>query len=789
MKNGRRLVLTIIMISVLLIGPTLGVVHAAYLPYAQVTHTQSFDRAENNHTYVRVDGSPSEWYMNKFLTQEEDVDYDYYDYGRTGWDQSSNSYDGPATREFSWYSGYSANWGWTGESVSMPRFYDFTTLNDDTEIGAAQFYRVFPLIVNQEDTLLMESGYLYIGTFNVTDEEFFYLTVTSHQDALEMEWVVYDYQFRAITEWGLDDGDIETTPFATYGNGTYYIVFEFYSSDPAPVPIDILLEPVVPEVINLGDIVEDTLPGSEVRFDEGTYYYEEMRPAIHTYKFSLNSTQYGCLSYGMNMPSMMGFTYYPKVTISNGLFIDSTEDYAWGYYPMIPSDSFYYRSFANESYYITIQGMDYTDFYIINQLVDIPDIPINEEFFIQNWESSLYRYPYKLNLGHDSVLRINRTEWSSGFNFEIWTVKDNGLWDSMSLSEGGTFETASSMFIPAGEYLIIATSQSTSASGLYEFNLGPVIEGVGNVNVANGRLVGLRVPVENMMFYRSNITLLNHENLSVLVDVDFMNEAGLVEYATLASIGNQQSGTSWIAIPSGVNTTSWELGLYTTSYSQFCDGNLIIVIAPSAMANNTGGGSIPYFQRTADFEITFEEDAEGIITTEDSLTVGDNLVWNNFTLDEEGDSNELYVLRLDVPAGVWMNVSTWGSDIDDMEVYLYQNVDGCPIYTPYTDLTDTLVGTLYTEGSFQFGSVSDEVMLVFDVDRDLLGEGSLNVSIQTFMTNEFEWIPIPSYYSFGGTPGPVEPGIDPALAIGAVAVVGIIVVVVVVIVLKKKGTI
>ncbi|MFW9920456.1 MAG: hypothetical protein ACFFED_12710, partial [Candidatus Thorarchaeota archaeon] len=770
MTNGRRLVLSIIMISVLLIGPTLGIVRAAYLPYAHVTHTQSFDRAENNHTYVYVGDNQNNWYMNRFLNHEEDISYDYYSYGRTSWFDSSGSYDGPADRSFDWSAGDSASWGWYCDSQLLPRFYDFTTEHSDSYIGATQFYEVFPLPLNVENTLLIQPGYIYLGTFNVTDEEFFHMTVTSHQDDLEMGWLILDYEYRGIAEWGLDNGDIEVTAFPSMGNGTYYVLFSMGSGDQAQVPIDILIEPVVPETIGFGEIVEGNLPGSEYKITEdGSWIYEEMRPNVHTYKFSTNSTEYGCLTFGMNYPGGMMYSYDSFAWITSNIWYDSSMDYAWGYDPSMPSDVFYYTSFGNETYYITVQGMDNIDYYIMNELANIPELPVNEEFFIQNWQSiDWYQKPYLLNLGQDSVLRLNRTEWSSGFDWQFWTFKDNGLVDTLSIGEAGTFETASTIYLPAGEYLVTARAQSTAASGLYEFNIGPVIEGVGNVNVDNGRLVGMRVPVETMSFYRSNITLLNHENLSVLVDVDFINECGLNEYATLASIGNQQSGTSWVAY--GVNTTSWELGLYTSSYTQFCEGNLIIVVAPHAMANNTGGGSIPYYQRSADFRVTFDEDADRILTDEQSVNVGDELVWANFTLDATGENDELYVVRMSVATGVWMNLSIYGEDMDDLDIYLYQNMDGCPIYLPWTDLDDTLTGTITTEASIQFGSASSEILIVFDVDRTLSDEGRLDIGIQTFMTNSFEWLPIPDYYHYGTVPGPAPAPFDPVLAVGAVAV-------------------
>ncbi len=790
MINGRRQIqlLTIIAITVLLIGPTLIVADAAFLPYAKVTKTQSFDRAENNHTYVYVGGSTTSTISNSFMIQEEDVDITSYSYGRTSWTESIQSYSGPAEREYFWSSGSSANWGWLSDPINLPRFYDLTTEKDDTELGAKQFYNVFPLTVGEENTLFMESGYYYVGTFNVTTEEFFHMTLTGHQDENELMGLVFDFQWRAVTEFYLDGGDIEVVPFASYGNGTYYVMVWFYGADPAPAPLDILIEPVVPESIDFGEMVEGNLPGNEFVIDEdGSYIYEEKRPVIYTYKFSANATQYGCLSFLLNEPDIPLATYQTQVIITSTFYIESNPDYAWMYMPNTPSDIFYYSSFINETYYITIQGMGNTDFEIYNRLVDIPDLPLNDEFFIQNWQAAFIRVPYKLNLGQDSVLRINRTEWNSGFEWELWTMKDNERWDTLILSEGSTFESASTIYLPAGRYLIIATSKSQTASGLYEFNLGPVIDGVGNVNIDVDRILGVRVPVEDLTFYRSNFTLLTHDNITLDMDIDFMHQDGYIQYSTIATLGNRQSGTGWVAF--GVNTTSYELGLDDTSYSQFLTGHVIIALAPYRVTNNTGGGGgNELFGRSVDIAITFDEDADRIITAENTVTVGNDFIWSNFTLSATGDTSERYALRMTITPGIWVNISLHTDDVTSGTIYMYQDINGRPIYLTSGSIGYTFTGTLTDEGAFQFGSVGSEILIVIDVQRSLLDEGRLDIGIQPMTTNTFESPPLPTYYSYGATPGPVPLGVDPALAIGGVAVIGIVVVVVV-IVLKKKGKI
>ncbi|MDF1540822.1 MAG: hypothetical protein P1Q69_18135 [Candidatus Thorarchaeota archaeon] len=106
MYYGTKQLLSLLSIFVLLIGPTLVMVDAAYVPSSMVTHTQSFDRAENNHTYVYTDSADLSWYDTQFLFHKEDVTYTPYWYEKAGWQTATQSYAGPAEREFLFDDGY-----------------------------------------------------------------------------------------------------------------------------------------------------------------------------------------------------------------------------------------------------------------------------------------------------------------------------------------------------------------------------------------------------------------------------------------------------------------------------------------------------------------------------------------------------------------------------------------------------------------------------------------------------------------------------------------------------------
>ncbi|MFW9849236.1 MAG: hypothetical protein ACFFF4_08845 [Candidatus Thorarchaeota archaeon] len=778
--------ISLLAIFVLLVGPSVVMVQAAFVPTAMVTQTQSFARDDNDHAYVYAKDDAKNFPVDTFLNHEEDVDYVRYDYARTYWNRQTGSYPGPADRQFYIGSGYGASWGWLQESKGLPAFYEFVTEHNDTAISESEVYNIFPLELNSEYSLFAESGYSYIGTFNVTDQEFFHMTVTSHQDGLECGFGIIDYQGRWLAEGYIDDSDIVVMPFKSSGNGTYFFYFEFYASDPADVIFDFLIEPVVPEVIAFGDIVEGTLPGSEIKFDtenDNSWVYEQMRPNVHTYKFSSNSTQFGKLSV---LFENLGGLFLPtniRADIIGCLF---GYDYTFWQEMDLPSDVFYYTSFANETYYLTIQGMDNVGFTVINQMVDIPALPRNEEFFIQNWQADRIVKPYRLTLGQDSVLRINRTEWNGGFQWNFMTYGSDGYYKTYNVPEGSSFEGASTIYLPAGKYLITARSEGSSASGLYEFNFGPVLNGAGPVSVDVDRIIGMKVPVEDLMFYRSNVTLMTQDNVTVNVDIDYLNMYGGSVYTTNHQLGNRQSGTSWMGYAS--NTSTHVLGVSGTSYSMFCDGYAIIAVAPYRIRNNTNGVAEDLFGRTVDFDVTFDEDGDGIVTEFVTTDLGSGFSWSNFSLWTYGDNNEYYALHLTGAEGVWMNISLLmdQTELNDMWIYAYQDIDGCPQRLNWDYLDDNFLGDLYN-GSFELGGISNDILLVFNVMRYLNVNTTLSIGIDPLTVNELVYLPVPTYYGYGSVPGQVV-GIDPALAIVGVGIIAVVVVVVVV-VLKKRGTI
>ena len=134
-----------------------------------------------------------------------------------------------------------------------------------------------------------------------------------------------------------------------------------------------------------------------------------------------------------------------------------------------------------------------------------------------------------------------------------------------------------------------------------------------------------------------------------------------------------------------------------------------------------------------------------------------------------------------------MNISFLVEDIDDMFAYAYQDFNGRPQRLTWTQLDDSFVGTI-NDGAFEMGGISNDILLIFSLDRYLAINTTLAIGITPYDANGLTFLPIPSYYSYGIIPGPAPVVIDPALAIAGIGIIAVVVVVVVV-VLKKRGSI
>ena len=695
---------------------------------------------------------------------------------------------GPAERMFPLDFPDVWSWGWLDTGAFIPDFLEFRNSTIDLGLNITLKRAVFPLPIGQDVGLAMESFYIYYGTFEVTTQEFFHLGVMSRQDDVEMIIGVVDAQDRVLMQGYIEDGDATMIPFRTTGPGTYRVLISKWAEFSDLTALNLRLDAVVPEEITFDEAVEGALEGSElVLQDSENIVHQEKVPAAHTYKISTDSNQPGRLSYSFNYPEIIGITpaVEPRILIFAPSF--GQAGYQIEYLESLgdTGGSYHYLSWVDEPYYVTVIGSDNTQYTLTNTRPSASLLPINQGFFLQNMESGPHELAYVLHLGQDSVLRANRSSIvGAAYGWEISTVLTDGLYRELQVSVGTDFDSATTYYLPAGTYLVRAYSAASGDAGLYEFNIGPVVEGEGGVSVDVGRPVAIRVGADNLAFYRANLTLTTHDNVTVTSDFEVLNTYGGSVYSASPVLGNRHSGTQWVAY--GANTTSYELGTDDSSYSMLCDGVALLVISPVSAVNNTAGpGGNTYHDYAADFLVTFEDFNVGTLNTTNAVNLGTTSVWSNFTLGDPGDVTRLYALRVNCTRGTWMNLSVYLKDASSWTAYAYQNVSGHPQTLKWNALDDTLTGSTGSWASFQIGSVSDQMLIVFKVSGMTTDEGELNIQITPFFTNQLDYPAVPTYsgYSGGGGNWLAANG----LVVAGVAAVAVVALVIVVLVLKKRG--
>ncbi|UCE10716.1 MAG: hypothetical protein JSW61_01935, partial [Candidatus Thorarchaeota archaeon] len=217
--NRGRILVSFTIAFVMMLGTFAPLVNAAYVSRSVVTFPQSLQADENGHTYLFVD-KPADfiWSPNR-LVHDEDVSYSSYAYYETGWDVSSGSYTGPADRttEIMAMSGFTA--GWLHNGSYLPTFYDFANTTNEYSMTIEQDRVLFPLSVGVESSVVMDPGVAHVGVFNVTNQEFFHLTVSSRQDSTYVAISVLDSHQRFYGWDELEGGDINVIPFAPDGPG------------------------------------------------------------------------------------------------------------------------------------------------------------------------------------------------------------------------------------------------------------------------------------------------------------------------------------------------------------------------------------------------------------------------------------------------------------------------------------------------------------------------------------------------------------------------------------------
>jgi len=768
----KRVAISVFAISLMLLGMTLLPVSAAYIPTQTETFDQSFVAEENGHTYMYVD---NEIFIEQLeVSHNEDMNVEKYFFQESSWSNPFSVYPGPAERRYYFSQGSGIYEGWLADGTFLPSFHDFVNKSSaPLEIGAFSKRNVFPAEIGVQSSIIIESNALNFGTFNLTDEEFIHVTFGGRSDSADIGMLILDPQGRILTEGYVVGGNIEIVPFNPTGPGMYQMILISYTVSDNLCIADFSIDPVTPIGLPFGGIVDGVLPGSEhIIQDDGAMIQQEKVPTAITYKFGTNWTTPARLQFALNTPEITEDIYYryePWIAITAGVFLSEGLPYGYARYLTESSDPFYYQSFQNETYYATVIGMENVGYTLYHDQPAIDELPINQEFYVENVGGTNDLEVFSLQLSQDSVMRVNSTEGTYGYDWELWTVDDNMMYRWLEVEDNDAFEDAEIYYIPAGEYLLSAECSDSDAWGFFEFNVGPVIDGLGAVAVDNGGLIGVRFDTSVLSLYNLTIALNTHDNITAETDIDVLNTYGGYVTDIEIGLGNRQSGVGWVEYPSNFTSEIIE---------NFCDGFGIAVISLYDVRNNTAG--LPgnaLGEYTVDYTVGLEDGAPWRYNSTASISIETG--WYNFTLGDPGDAYEYHLLTVDCTEGTWMNVSVYVEDVSDWSCSIYQAVNGTFQRLSWGSLDNNFVGSYSGESAFQVGSISDILYFVFNIERIQAGEGRLDIEINQFLTNSFEFMPSVMYQ------GTEEPGLDMGmvpLAAGA----GIAIVAVIIVILKKK---
>jgi len=452
----------------------------------------------------------------------------------------------------------------------------------------------------------------------------------------------------------------------------------------------------------------------------------------------------------MNLPELQSDVYNPytpRLRITSDAYkLNDIAVYRYSDSYNYDGDPFYFQSFQNESYYMTVLGMENVEYVLQHDVPTSNPLPINQEFYIENMQSDVTNEIFTLALSEDSIFRVNTTA-ANNYDWRIYSVFDDMIYRSFGILTNPTFQNSQIYYLPAGTYIVKARATSNSAYGHYEFNFGVVVDGTGPVSVDDGSLIGVRFDTNALDWYNVSVGFNTHDNVTVSTDVQILNTFGENLMNADVGYGNRQSGLSWNEFPN--NYTSW------IAY-RFVDGFGIAVISPYYVQNNTAGlVSDQLFGHSLDYTVAVEDGTPWRFNETASISIETG--WYNFTLGDPSDSIERYLVSLDCEPGTWMNVSVHVEDVTNWACEIFQKMDYSYNWLLWADLDDTFSGSYTTNGTFQFGSMSDTVNLVFWIDRTQAGEGRLDIVIESHVTNEFAFMdPI----QFMSTTPIVPPGPD-----------------------------
>ncbi len=740
---------------------------------------EQFERAyaanPNNHTYVYVEPDPVSWTSKTTLHVDEDLQMRRYAFDGNGWTYYDAAYVAPDDVSFVWNAFNTMSGSIFSNTSILPTIIDSigadggpAGLNTTVERSS------FQLRTGQVTSVVLDPNIWYYGVLGITSEEFIHLTISSRQDyTTGWQVAVIDPEGRAMGGISGDEGDTTVLPFRPSGPGTYVVVIMASASSQSLLIFDLLPQAVAPTQVAFGELVQGVLSGSElvVESDTGSIVHTEKAPTVHTYKFY--SEDVALISYSFNYPEL-SLPIVPLTPVSMMFSSDAFVpyfDFGQRYSTTITSptgDIVYYRSSNGETYYVSVMGADNVEYALYHEGNVAEDLPVNQEFTVTNDESYPVKTAYSLNLTHDSFMKLNSSASALDYSWAAWAVYDNGMCLTQQLQWATTIQTAQFYYLPAGYYLF----QVAADAGVYdefEFNIGQVYdEPTGVIS----RIGGFRVDSTTMTQYNGTLRLLNHDNITVRTHMTVFDRYIISAVNTNPILGNRWNGSSWLPVPISDNYTQFQTAASLT------DDYSLVAVCPYRVSNNTPSATNDYVDYPVQYGIEFEDYSDYYYNGTASLVIATTAVAHNFTLSLPGEATEYYLVDLSVPKGTWFNVTIIAEDVDTFSATLLQDWGTRTHRTLWTDLNDELVGSLGTELSFQFGSISGSMKLVLNIGRDLADNGSLYVRITPFNT---------SLYTYPPALVAQAPDLFATLAGYALPIgIGIVVVVVVAVVYVKK---
>ena len=737
---------------------------------AQITMTdETFERGfvadENGHTYVYAEAMPWEMITSEYIHPENDTDYEKYVNGNNGWDRSTGTWSTPSESFVNWHdhSALTTDGLW-GESTVLPTFWDIHGEDANSTVNR----RSFSLAMGATTTVAMESEMMYIGTLPIGGAEFVHLTINSFQDDVDWEFVIIDSEDVVITYGGGMNGDVTVVPFKP-GVGTHYMWIGAGFDYPGLLIFDIHPQAVAPQTLPTGTVIQDTLPGSELTVTDGSIVHTEKAPTVRTYKYN-SPTELAQISYSFNYPEIM-FIASPFTTVlslSSDTYLNSDGKMRMSFdFPMPLSDTYFYKSVQSETYYLTVQGGDNVEYALYNSVVEDGELPLNEEFLLQNHDEDTAKKGYHLVVEEDSFMRVNATHYSGSVDWYTYTVTEDMVMRQFTIDYHTNYANSPFVYMPAGEYVIFATLDGDYL-GEFEFNIGPITD---DLETSITRVGGFRVPTDALDIFNMSFYMPTEDNITAATKIQLFDRTGSPLLSTSYPLSNWWIDGHLVEHPTWANNFTLPIDTLTS------DGYTLIAVSPNSVRNNTAGLTNYYADYPVNYTLTWDVVTEGYFTDMATLNVGNGASYV-FDLALDGaDAWEYYYLNLTTIPGTWYNVSVITEDVDDFDFDLLHNIGGRIHVTPWDDLEDNQVGAIDTELVFEFGALTEHPVFFLDVFRTLSVDGNLTIRITPFLTNTLDDLP-----ALVATADPLAGLIaaTPYIAVG-----GIIVVVVVVVYVKK----